>query len=176
MTANTKVSRFGRCPAKIPTPVELTLVVLRFKYLKFAPMLAICSTESSNIELPLRSKWVITSRWPKRKNELIEELEISKKERQPIRTFDNAKVTSVTVVPDIISFVKATLSPSPSNIVSIVQLLIFRLLRDVRTGNFVIEVQATFKKLNLGNNLNRVAPLLDISVPQRSKYCRCLSP
>lgn len=75
---NKIVSRQGTCPANIATPAELIFVLLRFKYLRFAPTLAMCSIESSTTKLPLRFKCVIAFIEGKKKNDGAEELDKSK--------------------------------------------------------------------------------------------------
>lgn len=165
-----KVSRLGTCPAKIPTPTELTLVLFRFKNLKLAPMNAIISTESSSTEVPLRSRCAIAFILGKNPNLLIEELDTSKKYRKLVLTCKRVWEISMNEAPAIISFERQALLPSPSNKECMVQLLMFRKVREGKFGTFVTLVQARFRKVNLENLRRIAAPLLDISLPQRSRY------
>ena len=168
---NEIVSRFGTQPAKMLTPAELTLVLLRFRFLKFAPIHAINWIESSPIMVKLRSKCSSAFIQDKKQKLLREDLDTSKKDRKLVSINKKASDTFKNVAPETVIFSRRALAPSPSNIEWMVQLLMFRHAIDGKSGNVVTSVQAIFRKLNLGNTTRSAAPLLDILLPQRSRYC-----
>lgn len=172
---NDRISRLGTCPTKISNPAELTLVLLRFRYLKSAPIHATCSTKSSLIVLELRSKCFSAFIKGKKQNLWREELDTSKKDRKLVSQYSKASASFMNVAPEKISFVKGALTPSPSSIVLMVQLLMFRHSRDDKFGNSVMLVQAILRELSLENFWRTAAPLLDTLLPQRSRYCSFVS-
>lgn len=170
-----KVSRFGTFPAKIPTPEELTVVQLRFRCFKFSPTDAINPAELSPMAVELRSKCSNAFIWGKKQNLWREAFEKSRWFRKLVPTNSRSSVSFENVAPEAISFLRGTLAPDPLIVESITQLLTFRDSRWGKFGNLVTLVQAIFRKFNFRNICRTSDPVLDILLPQRSRYCNFVS-
>lgn len=173
---NDIVSSFGTCPARIPTPADVTLVLLRFKVSKFAPTDAINSTESSPIKFPLRSKFSRAFMDSKKDRSRREEFDKSKKDRQMGSKYEKAFVTSLNEVPERINFfnvalLSLSLNP-PLKMECIVQLLMFRHVMEGKFGNTVTFVHARFRKFRFGNLTRIDAPSFVTSLPHISRCCK----
>lgn len=135
----------------MPIPTELTLVLLRFRFFRLAPIHTIISTESSPMVPELRSKCSSIFISAKTPNRLREDLDTSNKDKELVLIHKKASASFMKVAPAQTSFSKGALSPLPSRMESMVQLLIFKHSRADRFGKHVTLVQARLRKLSLGN-------------------------